>query len=300
MDADDSSPYKLSEEPGAPAFVELHSGGIFKRGAIMKGWKKRIFVVNSDGSCNYLNKEGDERPKGAVDLSGYTVNAEPSADGFAGKEHYFVLEPREHSGNKPKFLHCESAEEKAKAVAAFTLATRKATGYVNPDPIVGAAFGNAYAKLRQSYSMYSKDPRGKEDHALTEVLYERLLDVVVNQALENVSGAPRHLALKAVKTTAHGLASVAWKVSSSFVFVSFFFFFFSSALPLQALDESTQKLRPKAEETLKKAMTPFVEAENKLKDKILEQGKFTLLLFPLLYSFLKENNNFSFYVSFSR
>ena len=69
---------------------------------------------------------------------------------------------------------------------------------------------------------------------------------------------------------------------------------------MQALDESTHKLRPKAEEALKKAMGPFVEAENKLKDKILEQGKFTLLLFPLLYSSSKKNNNFSFYVSFSR
>jgi len=134
-------------------------------------------------------------------------------------------------------------------VQAFTQACRVATGYVNPDPIVRASFKSAYVKLRRSYGMWHKLPRGLEQEALGEVVYDRLYSVAVYDVVRNLDGLPKKLAIKFVKGLVSTSVSVAWK----------------------GLDESVGKVRPTIEQNLKKLMKPFVENENKFKDKIQEQ-----------------------------
>jgi len=221
---------------------------LHKRGKILKGWKPRHFKLKSDGSCVYYIKEEDANPKGAVVLEGYFVEAEPKSEESGGREHCFLLKSNEE-GCPHKLLSAATKEEKAAAIIAFGQATRIATGYVNPDPVAGGAYKKAYAALRTEYGMYSKNPRGKEEHSLSDVLFERLCDALVNDMVKDLEGTIKHAALKIVKTLASGLVTVAWK----------------------GLEEVTFKLRPKVEEVLKKAMKPFLDAQDKLKEKIQEQ-----------------------------
>jgi len=67
--------------------------------------------------------------------------------------------------------------------------------------------------------------------------------------VRNLDGLPKKLAIKFVKGLVSTSVSVAWK----------------------GLDESVGKVRPTIEQNLKKLMKPFVENENKFKDKIQEQ-----------------------------
>lgn len=246
--------------PGSSDPVVVFTGYITKRGALIKNWKKRYFVIKSNGACDYFAKEGEAKPKGSIVLEGYIVNSEPKTDIFAGKDHFFTCEHYD-DGKRVWYLHVESAEEKVKAVASFTQAVRVAQGYVNPDKVAGAAFKKAYASLRHAYGLISKNPRGTEEEALGDLLYDRLYQVVVSDVVRDLQGPAKSVAIKAAKTLTSGLVSVSWK----------------------ALDEAAGKVRPTVEETLKKAMAPFVENENKLKEKIQEQGLRPIFFFFLLF-----------------
>ena len=65
------SPYKLKEKgpPGAPQIVK--TGWLTKRGDFIKSWKKRYFIIYSNGAVEYYAKEQDPKPKGIIYLEGF-------------------------------------------------------------------------------------------------------------------------------------------------------------------------------------------------------------------------------------
>ena len=271
------SPFELHQVPGAAAPVVVFSGYFNKRGKFFTNWKKRFFVIRSDGSCQYYGREGEAQAKGVIALEGYTVNAEPKTDIFAGKDHFFTCEHYD-DGKRMWFLHADSAEDKVKAVNAFVQAARIASGYVNPDKVAGASFQKAYASLRHSYDMVSKTPRGTEEEALADLLYERLYAVVVSEVVRSLADPAKTLAVKAAKTLSTTLVSASWK----------------------ALNQSVEKMRPTIEDTLRTSLQPFVDAEEELKHRIREEigeelinpavskvlAPFFAQLVPLLYPML--------------
>lgn len=240
------SPWKLRQFPDAGR-QEVMSGYLTKRGAVIKNWKKRWFVIYSNGACDYFVKEGDAKVKGTIPLEGYAVITEPKGDIFAGKTFTIQLENPNGEDKRVWYLVAETEEEKKNWVQGFSQACRVAVAYVNPDPIVRVAFKSAYTKLRRAYGLYAKNPKGKEEEALNEVVYDRLYSVVVYDVVRNLEGLPKKVAIKFVKGVVSNAVSAAWK----------------------GLEESVSRIRPQIEEQgLKK---PFVENENKFKEKVNEK-----------------------------
>jgi len=244
------SPWKLRQVPDLGP-QEVVSGNLTKRGAVIKNWKKRWFVVYTNGNCEYFVKEGDSKAKGTMPLEGYSVNADPKGEIFTGKPYGIQLEHPNDEDKRVWYIFAETEEEKKTWVQSFTQACRVATGYVNPDEVVRNSFKSAYIKLRRSYGMYYKLPKGLEQDALSETIYDRLYSVVVYDVVCKLDGIIKKTAIKFVKQLISTSVTVAWK----------------------ALDDQIGRLRPTIEQNLRKVMKPFVEQEDQFKDKINDKIK---------------------------
>lgn len=205
------SPYYLQEGSEGQAAQVLMTGWLTKRGDLVKSWKKRCFVVKSDGTCDY-HKLNDPKPKGSLSLAGYSVNDNPAGDAFNGKHFPFVLEPVDDS-QRTWFLFANGEEEKVEWVHVFTQASRVASAYVNPDPVIRSAFRRTCLQARRTYGLASKPPRGPEPISLTDLVVDRLVSSQAGEALRGMAEQGKKQGLKYLRSMVLGKAGEVWRVS---------------------------------------------------------------------------------------
>ena len=82
----------------SPAVI-LKAGYLSKRGAAVKSWKRRFFVLSSDKTLSYYKKEGNAKVQGRISLENSSVSDPPAS---ATKSNSFLLFSAESFSKNPK------------------------------------------------------------------------------------------------------------------------------------------------------------------------------------------------------
>jgi len=224
--------FKLVDPPAATAVIKV--GALTKRGDLKKNWLKRYFVclneannfdiVYYDHEPNMAdfeaNAEGVVVPpkkglKGTMQIAGYSVGK------LSGDQVGIEL-----SGNESQrawFLRADSPQDVAEWMPVFQRAAKEAQAPCDDDPVVHAAFMDAYKETRWSQSLWgSWSVWGAEEDMLgslvNDILQERIMSDIYDQV---PSGPMKNTAIGVIKKTVSGMvraaASAAWKSATASV-----------------------------------------------------------------------------------
>ncbi|KAK2555553.1 PH domain-containing protein [Acropora cervicornis] len=183
----------------------LKMGYLTKKGAIVKNWKKRYFVVNPDYSVDYFENEEAYgkgfKPKGTIFPCGYEVFAnmdetmmeriknlakllgvDENEIGGMEKlpEHTFEVG---HSRRRSYLITAETEEEKVDWVETFKVCCRKADGLKSEDPVGRAAFKTAIWKTYWRHRI-----GGTEEQVLSDILVDRINYRVMTSVYTEIKG----------------------------------------------------------------------------------------------------------------
>ncbi|XP_074614947.1 PH domain-containing protein DDB_G0267786-like isoform X2 [Acropora palmata] len=183
----------------------LKMGYLTKKGAIVKNWKKRYFVVNPDYSVDYFENEEAYgkgfKPKGTIFPCGYEVFAnmdetmmeriknlakllgvDENEIGGMEKlpEHTFEVG---HSRRRSYLITAETEEEKVDWVETFKVCCRKADGLKSEDPVGRAAFKTAIWKTYWRHRI-----GGTEEQVLSDILVDRINYRVMTSVYKEIKG----------------------------------------------------------------------------------------------------------------
>eukprot|EP00164_Ancoracysta_twista_P012231 GFYU01019148.1.p1 GENE.GFYU01019148.1~~GFYU01019148.1.p1 ORF type:complete len:123 (-),score=15.06 GFYU01019148.1:43-411(-) len=67
---------QAAQQPGAI----LKQGWLYKKGKVVKNWKRRYFVLLSNRQMQYFEKDNTEVPKGTINLNVPNIDVSPSKD----------------------------------------------------------------------------------------------------------------------------------------------------------------------------------------------------------------------------
>lgn len=268
-----------------PPYDILKAGWIFKKGAVRKNWKRRFLIIKPDYNADYFEREinqdefldywiqhesyeaptptdgGKQReelrkkfkPKGTMNLIGYSVRGDKSTDEeFEGKE--FGIEIY-HSNKRCWYIVCNSSEDKDAWEEALRQSCWFAKPYENPDPVAAIAFEAAYTKTRQALGRWGWWwSQGSEEERLADLITVELNYTILNQIYSDIPGpykvqaAVRSNIQKIVKQVVSAPVASAWSAC------------------LSGVNQS----RPTLEATCREKLGPLMEAEKQLRDKIEE------------------------------
>jgi hypothetical protein len=193
-------------------------GWLEKLGEKKKTWKRRYFVATEEAggftrsstfvaldvrnSCSlsysiaenfvvfYFQSEADSttrsKAKGAIYPCGYVISEAPSPAG--APEWYLTLAPINRK--RPFLLRCETQELQAHWKTVFRYAAQKCKPPLSSDPILAAAFRQAYARTRRQLELRGSGviDRAESDQLL--VLCAQACNAGVIQGALIASGAP--------------------------------------------------------------------------------------------------------------
>ncbi len=221
-----SGEYKLVDPP--PAATVIKVGALTKRGDVKKNWLKRWFVALNEAN-NYdivyydsepsmadlePNAEGVVVPpkkglKGTMKLSGYSVGKlEGEAVG---------VQILGNDAQRPWYLKADTAQDVAEWMPVFQRAAKEAQAPCDKDPVIHAAFMDAYRETRWSQSLWgSWSVWGAEEDMLGQLVNEILQERVMRDIYDAVPSSPmKNTAIgmikKAVTDMVRAAASACWK-----------------------------------------------------------------------------------------
>ena len=153
-----------------------------------------------------------------------------------------TLEPADQD-SRVWFLFADGEEEKTEWMQFFTQATKVASNYVNPDPVVRKTFAKVYARQRRAIGLPAKVPQGSEQEALADTLLELANNIQdVQDTISAMDAAGKKAALKYLRALTLSLATSSWK----------------------EIQTNSAKIKLSVEGVLRKSMTNFLEGEEKV------------------------------------
>ncbi|KAL9988023.1 hypothetical protein ACROYT_G002420 [Oculina patagonica] len=183
----------------------LKTGYLTKRGAVVKNWKRRFFVVNPDYSVDYFeNEEAFEKgfkPKGSIFPCGYKINAdmdETMAERIRNLAKLMKVDEKEmgapdkypehtfevhHSRRRSYLITAENEEDKNAWVETFKVCCRKASGLRSEDPVGREAFKVACYK-----TFWMSHMEGTEEQVLSDKLVDRINYRVMSDVYADIPG----------------------------------------------------------------------------------------------------------------
>jgi len=258
----------------------LKEGWAIKQGEIRKNWKKRYFYVTPDFRMLYfeddkaceqwkenfpkmrdaraawkadeenadLKKEFEEAKKAMKkctplkDANLYSYSTYNSNEN--NKEHCLELY---HWRKRKFYIQFENEEERKDWKPIFQTCCRKATPPINPNPVLAAAFRQAYDKTRWHNSIwgwwYWDSP---EDELIAALCFDLCRRTILYDAFNKMSYTVREKCSAMVKKNIQAIVAPAWA----------------------GCCETVNKLQEKIEPELKKGLDPIFDAERDLKVKI--------------------------------
>jgi ribosomal protein S18 acetylase RimI-like enzyme len=246
-------------------------GWIVKKGAIIKNWKKRWFVVDKDYRVSYYKGEKEHelkdpktgkqkvKPKGQFSCYGYKVKKD---DDKEAKEHQLKLKPYWDDEYTKRIYYCQLAtkEECDAWKKMFQDCAANASSPMHADPVRRAAFEYAYTKMENYWYFW---PTGSESDMLAYVVFRRVERMVLNDVYNGLpNGGFRWKIIDKIRGTVGGLIGApvegAWK---------------SACVAIDKLEKPT-------EENIRKLVTPLFDAIKKMKNAV--QAKFDEKVVPVI------------------
>lgn len=203
--AEEKPAYQLMHRPWDSIKNPLKMGYLSKKGAVVKNWKKRYFVVNPDYSIDYFeNEEAYEKgfkPKGTIFPCGYEVNGnldEIMAERLKNLAKLMKVDEKEvgapeklpehtfevaHSRRRSYLITAENDEDKSAWIETFKVCCRKAEGLKSEDPVGRAAFKVALWKTYWRYRV-----EGTEEQVLSDILVDRINCRVMSEVYAEIRG----------------------------------------------------------------------------------------------------------------
>jgi hypothetical protein len=220
--------YQLVPPPPATAVIKV--GTLTKRGDLRKKWTKRWFVALNEAN-NYDIKYYTEEPdmsefepdgegkvtppkkglKGSMRLAGYKTSTLDS------QEHGILI--KGNDSQRPWLIRAESAEDAAEWIPVFQRAAKEASPPQHEDPVIHAAFMDAYKAVRHSQGLWgSWDVWGAEGDMLAWLCQEVLHEKVLAEIYDAVPKGPmKDTMIGIIKKTSNGIvragAGAAWKAT---------------------------------------------------------------------------------------
>lgn len=160
-----------------------------KKGAIVKNWKKRWFVVDKDYRVSYYKGEKDRllmdaqgkpkiKPKGQFSCYGYRIKKD---DDKEAKEFQLKLKPYwdDEYTKRIYYFQLATSEESDSWKRMFEECTWNAPCPMHKDPVRRAAFEHAYKKMENYWYFW---PTGTEADMLAYVVFRRCERLVLQDA----------------------------------------------------------------------------------------------------------------------
>jgi hypothetical protein len=238
----------------------LKSGYMMKRGDVVKNWKRRWFVAKNKVDnfvIEYYETEDSPKPKGVVQPCGYRVDDfDPEEIDEFGPENSangIKLEPYDDT-RRQWYFNCDTEEDKKEWEKIFQNAVRKSDPPTDPDPVIAAAFDEAYRATRYAYGYYGwysincTEPE-MLGNLIGDVLNRELLSDIYNDI---PSGPTRSQAISTIRKIVN--SAVVTAVSAGW----------------QAVMGAVDASKSAYEASVKEALSPVFEAEENLKTQIIE------------------------------
>ncbi|XP_027056438.1 PH domain-containing protein DDB_G0267786-like [Pocillopora damicornis] len=203
--AEEKPAYQLMQRSWDSIKNPLKMGYLTKKGAVVKNWKRRYFVVNPDYSVDYFeNEEAYEKgfkPKGTIFPCGYEVNGnldETMAERVKNLAKQMKVDEKEigtpekypehtfevsHSRRRSYLITAENDEDKHAWIEAFKVCCRKAEGLKSEDAVGRAAFKVALWKTYWRYRV-----EGTEEQVLSDILVDRINYRVMSDVYAEIRG----------------------------------------------------------------------------------------------------------------
>eukprot|EP00753_Platysulcus_tardus_P018575 PLAT6926.1.p2 GENE.PLAT6926.1~~PLAT6926.1.p2 ORF type:complete len:652 (+),score=365.57 PLAT6926.1:54-1958(+) len=306
----DEGPDWWLRDPPTPS-DPLHSGFMFKAGAVNKAFKKRFFVALNQAdnyAVYYYKTEADsaetKKACGAMNLDGYEVKSvdflEEGKEGAeismgTAEEAVFGLVLDPNCRRRTWYLRCEDKESRDKWQEVFKTCARGAEPPMNPDPVLAQAFIVAYQKTRWKLGVYWWwRPAGTESEMLGNLVTDKCMQEVMEPLWPSLpSGRTgwqvRQVILKTLDGIIGTAVSASWKTASSLV---------EKAAPeveskvrdsIGPILELQESLRGKLEDAALGIITPALE---KLSEPVLGP-LFNVLLVPLMDAYAELMRSFN-------
>jgi len=220
--------FRLVAPPPAATIIKI--GTLTKRGDVKKNWLKRYFVALNEANNfeilyydhevkgeEFEPEDGKVNPptkglKGRIKLAGYSVTKMQDGVGIQ-------LEGNE--SQRPWYFKAESAQDVAEWMPIFQRAAKEASPPQDEDPVVHAAFMDAYREVRWSQSLWgSWSVWGAEEDMLGELVNEIVQRRVMSDVYDAVPSGPMKKQMEGfIKKTVNGMvragASATWKTSTT-------------------------------------------------------------------------------------
>jgi hypothetical protein len=264
----DPVPVYLLVKPPEP---EIHKQGwLVKKGAVVKNWKKRWFVVDKEYRVAYYKGEHDheidpktkkskKKPKGEFSCYGYKVKKD---DDKESKEHSLKLKPYwdDDYAKRTYYLQCAGKEDYDSWKKMFQECCYNAPNPMHKDPVRRAAFEAAYIAMENYWYFY---PTGSEGDMLAYVVFRRIERLVLNDVYNQIPNNPlRWKMIDKIRGTVGALIAppvdAAWKAAGLAV----------------------DKIEKPTEENIRKVVGPLFAAIQKIKDGV--QAKFEEKVVPVI------------------
>jgi hypothetical protein len=259
--------YLLVKPPEPEIFKQ---GWLVKKGAIVKNWKKRWFVVDKNYRIAYYKGEHDheidpktqkpkKKPQGDFSCYGYKVKKD---DDKESKEHTLKLKPYwdDDYAKRTYYVQCTNKEDYDSWKKMFQECCYNATNPMHKDPVRRAAFEAAYIAMENYWYFY---PTGSEGDMLAYVVFRRIERLVLQDAYSSIPNNPlRWKIIDKMRSAVGGLIAppvdAAWKAAGT---------------AIDGIEKPT-------EENIRKVVGPLFTAIKQIKDKV--QAKFEEKVVPVI------------------
>jgi len=259
--------YLLVKPPEPEIFKQ---GWLTKKGAVVKNWKKRWFVVDKNYRIAYYKGEHDheidpktkkpkKKPQGDFSCYGYKVKKD---DDKESKEHTLKLKPYwdDDYAKRTYYVQCAGKEDYDSWKKMFQECCYNAGNPMHKDPVRRAAFEAAYIAMENYWYFY---PTGAEGDMLAYVVFRRIERLVLNDTYNTIPNNPlRYKIIDKIRSTVGGLIAppvdAAWKAATAAV----------------------DKIEQPTEDGIRKVVGPLFDAIKKMKDAV--QAKFQEKVVPVI------------------
>lgn len=259
--------YLLIKPPEPETYKQ---GWLVKKGAVVKNWKKRWFVVDKNYRIAYYKGEHDheidpktkktkKKPQGEFSCYGYKVKKD---DDKEAKEHTLKIKPYwdDDYAKRTYYIQCAGKEDYDSWKKQFQECCYNAGNPMHKDPVRRAAFEAAYIAMENYWYFY---PTGSEGDMLAYVVFRRIERLVLQDTYNSIPNNPlRWKMIDKVRGLVGGLIAppvdAAWKTASSTI----------------------DQIEKPTEDKIRVVVQPLFAAIKKIKDSV--QAKFQEKVVPVI------------------